>query len=104
MSRQQKRNLLPVLDDGRPHVLQLSAGHVPGDGDVSKAAVVTDLVREALDATGRVPFVFTGGPGEGGAKGHTQVVDPPGQNHNVVSVTEEDNNHGGKTQTWGEPE
>lgn len=54
---------------------------------------------EALNAVGRVPFVITGGPWEDGVKGFNKVVKTPGQDHDVVGVTEEHNDHGGVTQT-----
>jgi len=57
---------------------------------------------EDLDAAGRVPLVVAGGPRQGGAEGLDQVVKAPGQNHDVVGVAEEHDDHGGVTQTCRE--
>lgn len=54
---------------------------------------------EDLDAAGRVPLVVAGGPRERGGEGLDQVVEAPGQHHDVVGVTEKHNHHGGITQT-----
>lgn len=69
---------LPELNDGRPSICQLGTGHVAADGDVGQAGIVAVLVMEALDAVLRVPFIATGGPGEGGTEGFDQVVEAPG--------------------------
>lgn len=53
---------------------------------------------EDLDAAGGVPLVVTGGPGQRGAEGLDQVVEAPGQNHDVVGVAEEHDHHGGEAQ------
>lgn len=53
---------------------------------------------EDLDAVGRVPRVVTAGPGEGGAEGLDQVVEAPGQHHDVIGITEKHDHHGGVTQ------
>lgn len=78
LQHDQNQNLLPELDDGRPRVRELGAGHVATDGGVGEAGVVAGLVMEGLDAVGRVPLVATGGPRQGGAKGLDQVVEAPG--------------------------
>lgn len=90
---------LPEFDDGRPCVSQVGAGEVSADGHVGEAGVSAVLVVEDLDAVGRVPCVVTGGPGEGGVKGLDQVVEAPGQHHDVIGITEKHNHHGGVTQT-----
>lgn len=93
------QNSLPEFDDGRPCVSQVGAGEVSADGHVGEAGVSAVLVVEDLDAVGRVPCVVTGGPGEGGVKGLDQVVEAPGQHHDVIGITEKHNHHGGVTQT-----
>lgn len=94
-----KQNSLPELNDGRPCVGQVSTRHVATDGHVSQAGVFAVLVVEGLDAAGRVPHVVTGGPGEGGVKGLNQVVEAPGQHHDVIGITKKHDDHGGITQT-----
>lgn len=39
------------------------------------------------------------GPGQSGSEGLDQVIEAPGQHHDVVSVAIEDNHHGGVAQT-----
>lgn len=95
------QNSLPELDDGWSRVSQFGAGHIAADGSVSEAAVSTVLVTKDLDAAGRVPFVITGGPGQDAVKGLDQVVEAPGQHHDVVGVAEKHDHHGGITQAWG---
>lgn len=53
-----------------------------------------------LDAAGRVPGVVTGGPGQGSVEGLDEIVEGPGQDHDVVGVTEEHYHHGGIPQSW----
>lgn len=97
------RYSLPELDDGRAGVSQVGAGQVgSAHGGVGQAGVGTVQVVEGLQAVGRVPFVVTSGPGEGGAKGPDQVVEAPGQNHDVISVAEKHDDHGGVAQTCTE--
>lgn len=90
---------LPELNDGGAGVGQLGTGHVPTDGDVGQAGILAVLMVEGLDAHGRVPDVVTAGPGQGGTERLDQIVEAPGQNHDVVGVTEEDDHHGGIAQT-----
>lgn len=94
-----KQNSLPELDDGRPCVGQVGTRHVASDGHVGQAGIFAVLVVEGLDAAGRVPHVVTGGPGEGGVKGLNQVVEAPGQHHDVIGITKKHDDHGGVTQT-----
>ena len=67
---------------------------------VSKRAVGVAAVE--LDAALRVPGVVAGGPGQGGAEGLDEVVEAPGQHHDVVGVTKEHNHHRGIAQAWGD--
>lgn len=97
----QNQNSLPELDDGWSCVCQLGTGHVADVGDVREGAVVAVLVTEGHDAVRCVPFIVTGGPGKGGVEGLDQVVEAPGQHHDVVGITEKHDHHGGVTQTWG---
>lgn len=90
---------LPELDDGRAGVGQLATGQVPADGDVGQAGVLAFLVVKGLDAHGGVPDVVAAGPRQGGAERLDEIVEAPGQHHDVVGVAEEHDHHGGVTQT-----
>lgn len=54
---------------------------------------------EPLNTVGCIPCVVTGGPGKGGVKRLDQVVEAPGQHHDVIRITEKHNHHGGITKT-----
>lgn len=56
---------------------------------------------EILRAVWGVPSVPAGGPGQRGGEGVEEKIEPPNQDHDVVSVTEEHNHHRGQAQTWG---
>lgn len=62
---------------------------------VANGAVLAVVVAEDLDAVFGVPRVVAGGPGQRGIEGLYEVVETPGEYHNVVRVTEEHNHHGG---------
>lgn len=96
----QEGDSLPEFYNGGAGINQVSAGHVAvAHGGVGKAGVLAVLVVEDLYAAGSVPLIVTGGPGQSRAEGLDQVVEAPGQNHDVVGVAEEHNHHGGKTKS-----
>lgn len=54
---------------------------------------------EGLDAAGRVPGVVARGPRQHRVEGLDQVVEAPGQDHDVVGVAEEHDHHRGVAET-----
>ena len=102
---QEAWNSLPELDDGRAGARQVLAGHVGREGGVGQrgvhqGAVLAGVLAEALDAVGRVPRVAARGPGQRGVEGLDEVVEAPGQHHDVVGVAEEHDDHGRIAQAW----
>lgn len=57
-------------------------------------------MAEDLHAVGSVPGVATCGPGQRGGEGLDQVIEAPGQHHDVVGVAVEDDHHGGVAQAF----
>ena len=86
---------LPELDDRGPAVGKLVTCEV-GHGGIG-----TVFVAEDLHTIRSVPCVATCGPGQRGSKGLHQIIEAPGQHHDVVGVAVEDDHHGGVAQAWG---
>ena len=86
---------LPELDDRGPAVSKLVTCEV-GHGGIG-----TVFVAEDLHAIGSVPRVATRGPGQRGGEGLHQIIEAPGQHHDVIGVAVEDDHHGGVAQAWG---
>lgn len=81
--------LLPELSDRR--------GEVSGICSCPECLVLAEGV---LHAVVRVPFVVAACPGEFWLKALEQVVQAPGQDHNVVDVQERNNHNGCVADTW----
>lgn len=86
---------LPELDDWGPAVGKLVTCEV-GHGGIG-----TVFVAEDLHTIGSVPRVATRGPGQRGGEGLHQIIEAPGQHHDVIGVAVEDDHHGGVAQAWG---
>lgn len=84
---------LPELDDGGPAVSKLVTC------EVGQAGIGTVFMAKDLHTVRSVPGVATRSPWQSGSKGLDQVIEAPGQHHDVVSVAVEDNHHGGIAQT-----
>lgn len=89
-----RKDSLPEFNDRRAAISKLFTGQVAECG-VSDGAVLAVALPEDLNTVLCVPGVVAGGPGQCGVEGLDEVVETPGQNHNVVRVAEEHNHHGG---------
>lgn len=83
---------LPELDHRGPAVGKLVTG------EVGQAGVGTVFMVEDLHTVESVPGMAARGPGQRGGEGLHQVVEAPGQHHDVVGVAVEDDHHGGIAQ------
>lgn len=86
-------NSLPELDDRGPTVSKLVTC------EVGQAGIGTVFMAKDLHTVRSVPGMATRGPGQSGGEGLDQVIEAPGQHHDVVGVAVEDNHHGGIAQT-----
>lgn len=88
------RNLLPEFNDGRAALRQLLTRQVTEAG-VANGAILALIMAEDLDAGLAVPGIVTGWPGKCSAEGLHEVVEAPGQHHDVIGVAEEHYDHWG---------
>lgn len=95
----QIKHSLPKFNDRRTALGELLARQVSKWG-VADGSVLAVALTKDLDAVFCVPRVVAGGPGQRGVEGLYEVIETPGQDHDVVRVTEEHNHHGGVTKSW----
>lgn len=95
----QIKHSLPKFNDRRTARCELLARQVAERG-VANGSVMAVVVAEDLDAMFCVPRVVAGGPGQRSVEGLYEVIETPGQDHDVVRVTEEHNHHGRETKSW----